>query len=314
MSNSGEVIFLTEEIENMIDNLKPGQIQIIERFDPELDFGRLIPSWELNLRITKGKARIYTEKYFYPIINALIDLGIVNKLDGTTNYMLTKLGEEIRKKITPRTEESIPISSRERMSFIQEEISKRKLFSKNEYAMKTWTERYFLVTQKFYPLLKDESEISKKRFVTALGLTTWNSFYQPKLISIKDFLNMFHFSEIIEKSHIYVICQYFQWKYHPLDKDLWFVSKNLSFWRERYNDLIRYNFNQSPKKALINNSMDLDDLTQQTKKFLRNRDKIVNKSISDLANEILFQKGHYWDKRNKNDFNWIKKRLNLILF
>ena len=314
MSNSGEVIFLTEEIENIIDKLKPRQIQIIEMFDPELDFGRPIPSWELKLRITKGKARIYAGQSFYPPINALMDLGIVNKLDGTTNYMLTKLGEEIRKMITPRTEESIPTSSKERMSFIQEEISKRKLFSKNEYAMKTWTERYFLVTQKFYTMLKDESEISQKRFVTALGLTTWNSFYQPKLISIKDFLNMLHFSEIIEKSHIYVICQYFQWKYYPLDKDLWFVSKNLSFWKERYNDLFRYNFNQSPKKSLVNNSMDLDDITQLTKKILRNRKKIVKKSISDLANEILFQKGHYWDKKYKNDFNWIKKRLNLILF
>jgi len=314
MSNSGEVIFLTEKIENIIDKLKSRQIQILEMLDPELDFGRPIPSWELKLRITKGKARIYAEQSFYPAINALVDLGIVCKLDGTTNYMLTKLGEEIRKMITPRTEESIPTSSRERMSFIQEEISKRKLFSKNEYAMKTWTEIYFLVTQKFYPMLKDESEISKKRFVTALGLTTWNSFYQPKLISIKDFLNMFHFSEIIEKSHIYVICQYFQWKYYPLDKDLWFVSKNLSFWRERYNDLFRYNLNQSPKKSLVNNSMDLDDIPQLTEKFLRNRKKIVKKSISGLANEILLQKGHYWDKKYKNDFNWIKKRLNLILF
>ncbi len=31
MSNSGEVNFLTEEIEDIIDKLKPGQIQIIER-------------------------------------------------------------------------------------------------------------------------------------------------------------------------------------------------------------------------------------------------------------------------------------------
>ncbi len=314
MSNSGEVIFLTEEIENMIDKLKPGQIQIIEMFDPELDFGRPIPSWELKLRITKGKARIYAEKSLYPPINALIDLGIVNKLNGTTNYMLTKLGEEIRKMITPRTEESIPTISRERMSFIQEEISKRKLFSKNEYAMKTWTERYFLDTQKFYTILKGESEISQKKFVTALGLTTWNSFYQPKLISIKDFLNMLDFSEIIEKSHIYVICQYFQWKYYPLDKDLWFVSKNISFWRERYDDLVRYNFDQSPKKDLVNNSIDLDDITKLTKNFLRNRNKIVKKSISILATEILSQKGHYWDEKYKNDFNWMKKRLNLILF
>lgn len=98
------------QIENIIDKLKPGQIQIIESFDPELDFGRPIPSWELKLRITKGKARIYTEKPLYPPINALIDLGIVNKLNGTTNYMLTKLGEEIRKMITPRTEESIMTS------------------------------------------------------------------------------------------------------------------------------------------------------------------------------------------------------------
>ncbi len=314
MSNSCEVIFLIEEIEHIIDKLNPGQIQIIEMFEPELDFGRPIPSWELKLRITKGKARIYAEKSFYPPRKVLMDLGIVNKLEGTNNYMLTKLGQEIRNAITPRTEESIPTFLRERMSFIQEEISKRKLFSKNEYAVKTWTERYYLVTQKFYTMLKDESKISKKRFVTALGLTTWNSFYQPKLISIKDFLNMFHFSEIIEKSHIYVICQYFQWKYYPLDKDLWFVSKNLGFWRERYNDLFRYNFNQSPKKALVKNSMNLDDITQLTKVFLRNREKIVKKSISDLANEILFQKGHYWDKKFKNNFNWIKKRLNLILF
>ena len=56
-----------------------------------------------------------------------MDLGIVNKLEGTNNYMLTKLGQEIRNAITPRTEESIPTFLRERMSFIQEEISKRKL-------------------------------------------------------------------------------------------------------------------------------------------------------------------------------------------
>jgi len=42
MSNSSEVIFLTEEIENIIDKLNPRQIQIIEIFDPELDFGRPI--------------------------------------------------------------------------------------------------------------------------------------------------------------------------------------------------------------------------------------------------------------------------------
>ncbi|GAH71576.1 unnamed protein product, partial [marine sediment metagenome] len=88
----------------------------------------------------------------YQSINFFHFIFLFISLDGTTNYMLTKLGEEIRKKITPRIKESIPTNSRERMSFIQEEISKRKLFSKNEYAIKTWTERYFLVTQKFYTM------------------------------------------------------------------------------------------------------------------------------------------------------------------
>ena len=285
-----------EDVNVIFQQLSIGQKFIIELFDPVYDFGRPIPSWELKLKIIKGKRPIYVDKYCYNPLKALIKSGILTKLEGTTNYMLTKLGEEIRKMIVPRLEESISTATKERMNFIQSEISKIKLFSSNEYAIKAWTERFILDARKFSSVIKDESEISQKKFVSALALTAWNSFYQPILINIQDFKNMLKFSDDINLSHLYMICSYFDWKFYQLGNESWFICKNIDFWKERYSDLVRFNLNQTSLKELISNSLDLENINQQTRKVLRGRDKIVEKSISDLAKEILSQKGHYWDE------------------
>jgi hypothetical protein len=222
-----------EDNKFILDQLSSGQKLIIQMFDPEQDFGRPIPPWELRLRITKGKPRIYAGQSYYPPIKSLIKFGILTKLEGTGNYMITKLGVEIKNLITPKIEESIPPIVKERMGFIQEELSKTELSSEKEHAVKAWVENYYLTTKKFAEILKEISEKSQKRFATALALTTWNSFYQPRLISIKKLKNTLEISEEIEISHLNVICQFFQWKHYPLDKYKWFVIKNLNYWIER---------------------------------------------------------------------------------
>ncbi len=314
MSNGYEVTFLTEKIREIIEKLSDKKIKIIESFDLEMDLGRPMQPWELRLIITKGKTKIYANKAEVKPIKSLIEFGILRKLEGTDNTILTKLGEEIRKSLEPTLEESIPIAAKERMLLIQDEISKIDILSENEYILKSWNERYLTLTQELIPVLIDESDQLKKKLMTALGLFTWNTIYQPTLINIDDFLRMLKIPESFGLNHVYVICKCLKSKFYLLDKDLWFITKDLDFWRTRYKCIFRYLFNKTNIDGWLEKENGMKFIKKKAKEIIKNRNTIVKDTITHLADEILNQKGWYWNKKFKNDSDWLQKRLNLMLF
>ncbi|KKK48949.1 hypothetical protein LCGC14_3139980 [marine sediment metagenome] len=108
--------------------------------------------------------------------------------------------------------------------------------------------------------------------------------------------------------------------YCKLDSDKWFTMEDSAHIKRRFNNLLRYIMREknwsSLKLTKSWNSSSLEDqiklivLHEGTKKDLQ---KIIYKTLSHLASEILSQEGHYWSPTERSNPKWLIPRIKLVI-
>ena len=306
-----------EDIYQVIIQLKDKEKQLITHFDPYIDMGRIISSQEIKFRVTQGEHAFCAPSTFYTSIRQLIDNRIISKSDGSSDYMITGFGWRIRKAILGEFPTFIPKRAKEQRDLLIYRISRTHPFTENQPALRTWSEAFSIYVKSFSNVLIEVGEETQAEFINTLGLIIWNSFYQPLLITNEDYIEAVQLDVPINQSRIFVICKYFGWEYYILKDRLWFVCKDQDFWSQRYKELFRFYMSKplSKKKVrlYIKKSGDINNQTREMLKGAPPSRHISKKVFSRLTKEILFQKGHNWSKKYRNDPSWIYPRLEVIL-
>lgn len=306
-----------EDIDRVINQLTHKMKKLVTHFDPDIDMGRIISSQEIQFRVTKGENSICAPSTFYTSIRQLNDNGIISKVDGSSDYIVTGFDWRIRKAILGDFPTSLPKRAKEQRDLLIYRISRLHPFIENQPSLRTWTEAFSISVESFSNVLIEVGEETKAEFINILGLIVWNSFYQPLLLTNEEYIEALQLDVPITQSRIFIICKYFGWEYYILKDNLWFACKDQDFWRQRYKDLFRYYMSKPLSKKKIRRDIEkFGDINNQTREILKGAppSRFISKNVfSRLAKEILYQKGHNWSKKYRNDPSWIYPRLEVIL-
>ena len=303
---------MNRELVRIIENLTPKQKEFLSHFDVEIDSGRSIANQELFLRTTAGKNAVCGNSSYYEYIQKFVEMELLSKDKDSSIYFVTDLGWNVWIELTKRPILGIPVVAKREMESLLYRMANLDFFNINEHALKSWSQKFIIYIQKLSNLLDKVGDDAQTDLVNNLALVLWNNFYQPKLISRNRFDELLELRNQISQGYIFVICKYFDWAYFILDDDLWFIGWDYKFWQERYLDLIKHYFYLLPPEELQINSRDFEKIVKATlhgKTF----NAIQEKAIKTIAEEILFQKGHFWSQKYKQNAQWLYPRLITIL-
>jgi hypothetical protein len=309
-------VFIEEEMK-LFNQLTEKSKQLIAQFNPDIDTGRNIPQQELLFRAIYGKNAICGASTFYKLIKELNEYNIISAFEGKSTYTITSFGWRIWKFIYTKKFNPIPKRVEEQRDLLIYRISRTKPFSENPSALKIWSETFSILIQNFNPIFLEVGENAQVEFVNAIGLTVWNQFYQPILITNENFIIALQLNSLLTQSRIFIVCDFFDLEYFILENNLWFVCQYLNFWKQRYKDLFRYYMSKIRPEIFLKESLKKSEgIKDQTIKILEGAPpsrKINNKVIFRLAKEILYQKGHNWPEIYCKDRKWIYRRLEALL-
>lgn len=311
-----------EELDNILQKLTETEKKFISQFHLEMDEGRLIPSHEFLLQYTVGKNAICKNSTFYKCINRLSEMNIISRDSDFSLYFITNLGWQVRKHLLTNQKQDISNLALDQKDLLIHRMTLNTPFNKNKRMLEKWSEQLGKSLKMISILLNSTGGVIEKErgIVNVLGLILWNTIYQPNLVSIKDFKKMIRQNSEQFQSQIFSIVKFMNLDYYKLDSDKWFTTKDSDYIKRRFNDLLRLIMREKNwsflKLTSSWNSFSLEDqiklmvMHESTKKDLQ---KIIDKTLSHLASEILSQEGHFWRLTERSDPKWLIPRIKLII-